>query len=210
MLLYTCKTAPSPRRTRIFIAEKGVDISMQEVDLRSGEHFSDSFRSKNPYATVPTLELDDGTCIAESDAIGAYLEAVYPDPPLFGRDAKERGLVAMWNRRVEMDGYLAVAESFRNRVSAFKDRALPGKHKVPQIEALVERGAQRYRDFLSDLDERLGESEFVGGDAFSVADITAMVTVDFAGMAIKIEPNESMTNIARWYQAVSSRPSAKA
>lgn len=210
MLLYTCKTAPSPRRARMFIAEKGIDVPMQEIDLRAGEHFSDAFRAKNPYATVPTLELDDGTCISESDAICAYFEALYPDPPLMGADPKERGLVAMWNRRVEFDGYLAVAEGFRNRVSAFKDRAMPGRHKVPQIEALAERGAQRYRDFLRDLDERLGESEFVAGDRFSVADITAFVTVEFAKGALKVEPEAEQANIARWHAAVSSRPSAQA
>lgn len=210
MLLYTCKTAPSPRRARMFIAEKGIEVPMQEIDLRSGEHFSEEFRSKNPYATVPTLELDDGTCISESDAVCTYFEALYPDPPLMGADPKERALVAMWNRRVEFDGYLAVAEGFRNRVSAFKDRAMPGRHKVPQIEALGERGAQRYRDFLKDLDERLGESEFVAGDSFSVADITAFVTVEFAKGALKIEPEPDQANIARWHAAVSSRPSAQA
>jgi glutathione S-transferase len=116
----------------------------------------------------------------------------------------------MWNRRVEFDGYLAVAEGFRNRVPAFADRAMPGRHKVPQVEALAERGAQRYRDFLEDLDERLAESEYVAGDTFSVADITAFVTIEFARGALKIEPQADQTNIARWHQAVSSRPSAEA
>ena len=116
----------------------------------------------------------------------------------------------MWNRRVEFDGYLAVAEGFRNKVSAFKDRAMPGKHPVPQVEALADRGAQRYRDFLEDLDQRLGESEFVAGDSFSLADITAFVTVEFAKGALKIEPGADQANIARWHAAVSSRPSAQA
>ncbi|MBA1148414.1 glutathione S-transferase [Ectothiorhodospiraceae bacterium WFHF3C12] len=210
MLLYTCKTAPSPRRARMFIAEKGIEVPMQEIDLRSGEHFSDDFRRKNPYATVPTLELDDGTCISESDAICTYFEALQPEPALMGTDPKSRALVSMWNRRVEFDGYLAVAEGFRNKVSAFKDRAMPGKHPVPQVEALADRGAQRYRDFLEDLDQRLGESEFVAGDSFSLADITAFVTVEFAKGALKIEPGADQANIARWHAAVSSRPSAQA
>lgn len=210
MLLYTCKTAPSPRRARMFIAEKGIEVPMQEIDLRAGEHFSEEFRRKNPCATVPTLELDDGTCIAESDAICTYFEALHPEPALMGDDPKSRALVAMWNRRVEFDGYLAVAEGFRNRTAAFKDRALPGRHPVPQVEALAERGAQRYRDFLMDLDERLGESEYVAGDRFSLADITAFVTVEFAKGALKIEPEPSQTNVARWHAAVSSRPSAEA
>jgi len=210
MLLYTCRTAPSPRRARMYLAEKGIEVPMQEIDLRSGEHFSEAFRRRNPYATVPTLELDDGTCITESDAICTYFEALHPDPPLMGSDPKSKALVTMWNRRVEFDGYLAVAEGFRNRVPAFADRAMPGRHKVPQVEALAERGAQRYRDFLEDLDERLAESEYVAGDTFSVADITAFVTIEFARGALKIEPQADQTNIARWHQAVSSRPSAEA
>ena len=210
MLLYTCRTAPSPRRARMYLAEKGIEVPMQEIDLRSGEHFSEAFRRRNPYATVPTLELDDGTCITESDAICTYFEALHPDPPLMGSDPKSKALVTMWNRRVEFDGYLAVAEGFRNRVPAFQDRAMPGRHKVPQVEALVERGAQRYRCFLEDLDERLAESEYVAGDTFSIADITAFVAIEFAKGALKIEPEAEQGNIARWHDAMSGRPSAKA
>ena len=210
MLLYTCRTAPSPRRVRMFLAEKGIEVPMQEVDLRGGEHLSEAFRRRNPCATVPTLELDDGTCISESDAICTYFEALHPDPPLMGRDPASRALVTMWNRRMEFDGFLAVAEGFRNRVPGFKDRALPGRHRVPQIDALVERGAQRYRDFLDDLDERLGESEYVAGDAFSLADITAFVTVEFAPGALRIEPGPEQTRVARWREAMRNRPSAEA
>ncbi len=209
MLLYTCKTAPSPRRTRMFISEKGVDVPMQEIDLGSGEHFSEAFRRKNPDATVPALELDDGTCISESDAICTYFEALYPDPPLMGSDAKSRALVSMWNRRMEFDGFLAVVEGFRNRAPGFTDRAVPGRHKVPQVEALAERGAQRYRAFLEYLDERFGESAYVAGDTFSVADITAFVTIEFAKRALKIQPDSDHKRIARWYEAVSTRPSAR-
>lgn len=210
MLLYTCKTAPSPRRVRMFISEKGIDVPMQEVDLRSGEHFSADHRRRNPYATVPVLELDDGTCISESDAICTYFEALYPDPPLMGSDPKSKALVKMWDRRVEFDGYLSVAEGFRNRVPGFRDRAVPSRHKVPQIEALAERGVQRYRDFLKDLDERLGQSEYVALDTFSVPDITAFVTIEFARRALKIAPEADQANIARWHAAVTRRPSVQA
>ncbi len=153
---------------------------MQAIDLRSGEHCSQAFRRKNPDATVPTLELDDGTCISESDAICTYFEALYPDPPLMGPDAKSRALVSMWNRRMELGGSPAVAKGFRKRTAGFRDRAVPGRHKVAQVEAPGERGAQRYRGSLEDLNERLGASACVAGDTFSVADITAFVTVEFA------------------------------
>lgn len=210
MLLYTCEPAPSPRRVRMFLAEKGIEVPMQEVDLRAGEHLSESFLRRNPWATVPMLELDDGTCISEIDAICTYFEALQPDPPLMGTDARSRALVAMWSRRVEFDGFLAVAEGFRNRVPGFQDRALPGRRNVPQIEALAERGAQRYRDFLVDLDERLCESTHVAGEAFTIADITAFVTIEFARRALKIEPAAEQTHTARWHDAVSARPSAGA
>lgn len=210
MLLYTYKTAPSPRRVRMFLSEKGIEVPMQEIDLRSGEHLSEPYRRRNPRATVPTLELDDGTCISESEAICTYFEALHPEPPLMGSDAESKALVTMWNRRVEFDGFLAVAEGFRNRVPGLQDRAIPTGHKVPQVEALAERGAQRYRDFLVDLDERLGDSEYVAGNDFSVADITAFVTIEFARGALKIEPAPDQANIARWHQAVGSRPSSRA
>lgn len=210
MLLYTSNTAPSPRRVRMFISEKGIDVPMQEVDLRSGEHFSAAYLRRNPCATVPVLELDDGTCISESEAICSYFEALYPDPPLMGSDPKSKALVKMWDRRVEFDGYLSVVEGFRNRAPGLKDRAVPSRHKVPQIEALAERGAQRYRDFLKDLDERLGQSGYVALDTFSVTDITAFVTIEFARRALKITPEADQENIARWHAALSRRRSVQA
>jgi len=210
MLLYTCETAPSPRRVRMFLSEKGIEVPMQEIDLRSGEHLSEMYRRKSPQATVPMLEFDDGTCISESDAICTYFEALHPDPPLMGSDPRSKALVTMWNRRMECDGFQAVAEGFRNRVPGLRDRAIPSRHKVPQIEGLAERGAQRYRDFLVDLDARLEESEFMAGEIFSVADITAFVTIEFARRALKIDPDADQVNIARWHEAVGNRPSVRA
>ncbi|MDZ7811544.1 MAG: glutathione S-transferase [Arhodomonas sp.] len=125
MLLYTCQTAPSPRRVRVFFAEKGLEVPMQEVDLRGGEHFSEAFRCKNPYGTVPVLELDDGTCIGDSEAICTYFEALHPEPTLMGADARARAVIHAADRWVELDGYLAVMEAFRNKLPGFKDRALP-------------------------------------------------------------------------------------
>lgn len=210
MKFYDCAGAPSPRRVRIFMAEKGLDIATQQVDLRAGEQFSDEFRALNPGCTVPVLELDDGTAIHEAEAISRYLEAAYPEPPLMGVTPLEQAQVAMWEHHMEHDGFLAVAEAFRNHSPGFKGRALPGSHPVEQIEALVERGRQRYRNFLADLDARLAQSEFIAGPAFTLADITALVTVDFAARAIKIDVAPEHAHVRRWHQAVSARDSAQA
>ena len=210
MKFYDCAGAPSPRRVRIFLAEKGLDIAAQQVDLRAGEQFSDEFRALNPGCTVPVLELDDGTAIHEAEAINRYLEAAYPQPALMGVTPLEQAQVAMWEHHMEHDGFLAVAEAFRNQAPGFKGRALPGSHPVEQIEALVERGRQRYRNFLADLDARLAQSEFIAGPAFTLADITALVTVDFAARAIKIDIPSEHAHVRRWHQAVSARDSAKA
>lgn len=209
-VLYSAPGAPSPRRARIFLAEKGIEVPVQNVDLRNGEQFADEFRRRNRCCTVPVLELDDGTCIAESDAICLYFETLHPEPALMGTDARSRALVRSWDRWAEMDGYLAVAEGFRNSFPGFKDRAVPGPHPVAQIEALADRGVQRYRYFLEDLDARLAETPYVALETFSVADITAMVTVDFARRALEIEPGDNLTHLHRWYAEVSARPSAQA
>lgn len=210
MKFYDCTTAPSPRRVRIFMAEKGIEVPTHQVDLRAAEQFSPEFRRHNPHCTVPALELDDGTSIHEATAVCRYFEAAYPDPPLMGVGPADQAAVAMWDHHMEQDGYLAVAEAFRNQASGFKGRALPGKHPIEQIPALVERGRERYRAFLEDLEERLKQSEFIAGPGFSVADITALVTVDFAARAIKIEVPEDYTSLRRWHEAVSARESAQA
>ncbi|WP_018719532.1 glutathione S-transferase family protein [Arhodomonas aquaeolei] len=208
--LHTYHGAPSPRRVHIYLAEKGLDVAMQEVDLRAGEQLGDDFLRVNPQGTVPVLELDDGTCIGDSNAICAYFEALHPEPSLTGTDARSQGVIRAWDRWVEFEGYFAVMEAFRNRLPGFRDHALPGPHPVPQIEALVERGTQRYRNFLADLDARLAERPFVAGDAFSIADITALVTVDFAARALEIPPDDTLPHVRQWHERVSARPSASA
>lgn len=210
MKFYDCATAPSPRRVRMFLAEKGIEVPTEQVDLRAAEQFAPEFRNLNPYCTVPALELDDGTCIHEVVAVCRYFEAAYPDPPLMGRDPADQALVTMWDHHMEHDGYLAVAEAFRNQASGFKGRALPGNHPVEQIPALVDRGRARYRDFLGDLEMRLTQSEFVAGPRFTVADITALVTIDFAARAIKIDVPEDHANLRRWRETVNARDSARA
>ena len=209
MKFYDCVTAPSPRRVRIFAAEKGIELPTVQVDLRSGEHFGEAFRAVNPTCTVPVLELDDGTCIYESVAVCRYLEAAYPEPPLMGNDPAEQGVVAMWDHRIEFEGFLAAAEMFRNTSRGMKDHALAGPDPVAQIPELAERGRLRVGRFFDTLDGQLDGREFVTGTGYTVADITALVAVDFINR-LKVDIPDSCANVRRWHEAVSARPSANA
>ena len=209
MKLYDNSTAPSPRRVRIFLAEKGFEIERVEVDLRNGEHMKPEFQKITARQVVPVLELDDGTLITESAAICRYVEEIQPDPPLMGVDAKDKAMVAMWDRYMEFDGYMAASEALRNWARGFKGRALTGSVPVEQIPELAERGRARVERFFDDLETRLGESEFIAGPRYTIADITALCTVDFAGW-MKLYLPETHTNARRWHDAVSSRPSASA
>jgi glutathione S-transferase len=209
MRFYDCAPAPSPRRVRIFMAEKGISPETIQVDLRAGAHLTAEFRKLNPWCTLPVLELDDGTTISEAIAVCRYLEAAFPEPPLMGRTPAEQGVIAMWEHRCEIDGFLAAAEAFRNATPGMKSRALPGAENYEQIPALAERGRKRIAAFFSWLDARLAESPFVAGPSYSVADITALVSVDFAGW-LKLRLPEGCVHAKRWYEEVSARPSAGA
>jgi glutathione S-transferase len=209
MKLYDCTPAPNPRRVRIFLAEKGIVVPTIQIDLRANEQFSPAFRAVNPDCTVPVLELDDGTRIADVMAICVYFETLRPEPPLMGVGAQDRANVTAWQRRVERDGFFAVAEAFRNATPAFKGRALPGVDDYEQIPALVERGRARVAKFFRVLDACLADREFVAGKQYSIADITALVAVDFARW-IKLAVPDECSHLRRWYGAVSARPSAKA
>jgi len=204
---YDCRTAPSPRRVRIFIAEKGADIETVQVDLGSGEQFSEAFRKINPDCVVPVLELDDGTILTEVVAICDYLESQFPEPPLLGSTPIERASVLMWNAKVEQLGLWAMAEAFRNSVKGLSNQAVTGPDSYPQIPELAERGRQRVARFFERLDDELAEREFLAGSFYSMADISALVVVDFAAW-IKIAVPEEAVNLKRWYGAVASRPSA--
>lgn len=209
MKFYDCKTAPSPRRVRIFLAEKGIELETVQVDLGSGEQFSAAFRKINPDCVVPVLELDNGHYISEVVAICHYLEELYPEPTLFGSTPEERATVMMWNAKVEQLGLWAVAEAFRNSVKALTNNALPGPDNYLQIPELAERGRKRVGQFFNRLDGQLADNEFIIGDLYSVADISALAAVDFAAW-IKIKVPASATNLARWHAQVSKRPSAAA
>jgi len=209
MKFYDCKTAPSPRRVRIFLAEKGIDVETIQVDLGKGDQFSDEFRKVNPDCVVPVLELDDGSHLSEVLAICQYLEEMYPEPALMGSTAEERARVTMWNAKAEQQGLWAMAEAFRNAAKGLQGRAIPGPDAYPQIPELAERGRARVLQFFHRLDEQLADNRFLAGDSFSMADITAMVFVDFAGW-IKIEVPGEAKNVATWHVEVSKRPSAAA
>src|SRR6476646_5534596 len=155
MKFYDCTTAPSPRRVRIFLAEKGVSIPTVQVDLRNGEQFSDAFRAVNPDCTVPALQLDDGTVIGDAIAICQYLEELHPAPALIGTSPQERAVVTALNRQIERDGFYAAMDAFRNAARGLKGRALPGPHDYDQIPELAARGRSRLVHFLNDMDARL-------------------------------------------------------
>ena len=208
MKFYDCVTAPSPRRVRIFIAEKGIDVPTVQVDLRGGEQLGPEFRRLNPDCTVPVLELDDGTVLTEIFAICQYLEELNPEPQLMGADSRERALVTMWNAKIELHGLAAIAEMFRNKAKGFKGRALTGAAEFEQIPKLVERGQARSLLFLDRLDTRLADSEFIAGDNFTLADITAFVATEFAGM-LRLEIG-GRQHLQRWHQCVAARPASSA
>jgi glutathione S-transferase len=209
MKLYDFKRAPNPRRVRMVLAEKGLDIETIQVDLGAKAQFEEPFRSINPRCTVPALELDDGSVLSENASIVRYIEELYPDPPLLGVDAKDKALVAEWTARVEWEGLLGVAEALRNTSSFFENAAITGQTPYQQIPQLAERGLHRAQAFFSTLDDRLSQVPYLAGDTFSVADIIGFVFVDFS-RAIKIKPSDELTHLANWREAIGARPSASA
>lgn len=204
--LYDCATAPSPRRARILLAEKGVPHESVQVDLRSGEQFGDAYRRINPQCTVPALRTEEGQLLTDNAAITAYIEARHPEPPLLGRTPLEKAEIASWNWRAEFEGLQAVAEALRNGSPAMANRALPGPRDYAQIPELAQRGLARVQDFFATLEERLAGRDFVAGGGFSVADITAVVVVDFARV-VKVKIGEHHPNLQRWRAAMGARPS---
>lgn len=207
MLFYDCSTAPSPRRARMFIAEKGLEIETRDISIAAGEQLSDSFRAVNPRATLPVLVTPKETVLSENIAIAAYLEAAFPEPPLMGRDADEKALVLMWNAIAEQQGGMSIAEAFRNSNPHMKGRAIPGPNNYEQIPELAERGRQKLAVFFDTLEDRLQDSPFIATDHLTFADITTYVFVDFARV-IKTSIPDGNTATRAWFDAIKSRPSA--
>jgi len=208
--LYQSNASPNSRRVRILLAEKGVCVTQIPVDLGAKEQFSPAYAAINPRQVVPTLLLADGTAIGEVPAIMRYLDEAYPQRPLLGATAKEKAIIQMWERRMELEGFAAVMETVRNKAVSLKDRAIAGPHDYEQIPALVDRGRRRVADFYADLEARLRESRFVAHDQFSAADITAMVTIDFATKALELPIPAENKATHLWYDAVAARPSSAA
>jgi glutathione S-transferase len=204
--LYDCATAPSPRRARILLAEKGVAHDTVQIDLRAGEQLGEAYRRINPQCTVPALRTDEGVVLTDNAGIAAWLEARFPEPPLMGTGALEKAEIASWQWRIEFEGLLAIAECLRNGSPGMANRALPGPVDYPQIPELAQRGLARVQNFFTLLDERLRGRDFVAADQFSMADITAVVAVDFARI-VKVRPGEQHPELLRWRAAMALRPS---
>ncbi len=205
MIFYDCATAPSPRRARILLAEKGVSCETVQIDLRTSEQMGETYRAINPQCTVPALKTQEGAVLADNAAIAAYLEAAFPNPPMLGVTALDKAHIASLNWRMEFEGLLAIAEALRNSSPAMAGRALPGPMNYAQITELAARGLQRVQHFLDMLDAHLTGREFIAADQLSIADITAVVAVDFARV-VRVKPSDQHTNLLRWRAALALRP----
>lgn len=201
MKLYTFEAAPNPRRVHLFLQYKGIELEQEIVNIRNQEQFSDHFKGLNPGCTVPVLELEKGEVLIDAVSICLYLESLYPDKPVFGRNALEQAAIIGWDHRIFVEGFTAVAEMLRNQNAAFKHRALPGLLDIEQIPELVERGRGRLHDFFKRLDKHLSGREFIVGNAISFADMDALVVCDFAGWVHEKIPAEA-ENLPNWYQRV--------
>jgi len=207
--LYDFNGAPSPRRAKMFLVEKGLEFENIQIDIRKNEQMSEAYRKINPRCTVPALVTEEGETLTENAEISTYLEARYPEKPLLGTTPLEKAQIAKWNWRAEFDGLTAGAEALRNSSPHMKDRALPGPRNVKQIPDLAVRGQQRIAWFFEDIDAHLKDNAFIAGDNYSVADITATVMVDFARW-IKAYPLESQTSLLAWHERMKMRPSYSA
>ncbi|MGO4332919.1 glutathione S-transferase family protein [Cupriavidus sp. 2TAF22] len=210
MKLYHANGSPNSRRVRMLIAEKGLEVELVPVDLGTREQLSEAYRAINPRGVVPALVLDDGTVIGEASTIMRYLDDAHALPSLYGTTAVDKAVVAMWERRMEIEGFAAVMEGVRNAAAGLKGRAISGPHGYDQIPALVERSKQRVANFYDDIEAQLDRAAFVAGDLFSAADITALAAVDFATKALAMPVPETHVAVKRWHEIVSARPSATA
>jgi glutathione S-transferase len=203
MKIYDFALAPNPRRLRIFVAEKGLKIPIEQVDIFTGQNRTPQMLAKNPAGGLPVMELDDGTHLAESVAICRYLESLHPEPNMMGKNSREQAEIEMWNRRVELGLFSAAGRAFQHTNELFKAR-------LKQFPEYGETQREAVTQQLQWLDAQIGNKPFIAGDRFTIADITAEVAVDFAAQAAGVTADPALKNLGRWYKSVSSRPSAKA
>ncbi|MBL4768569.1 MAG: glutathione S-transferase [Rhodobacteraceae bacterium] len=207
MLFYDCSTAPSPRRARMFIAEKGINVETCDISIAKSEQLLPSFLAVNPRATLPVLVTDNGTVLTENIAIAGYLEAMFPELPLMGTTADEKATVLMWNAICEQQGLLPVSEVLRNSNPRMKGRALTGPVNFDQIPELAKRGRHRIDLFYDAIEKQLSDSKYLALDHLTLADITAYVVIDFMRVVKMLIPEENTATRA-WFDAIKVRPSA--
>ena len=203
MNLYDLPASPNTRRVRIFIAEKNIEIEMVPIDMMSGENKTEEYLAKNPLGRMPLLELDDGTCIAESIAICRYLENEFADPPLFGTTSLDKAMIEMWQRRMEFQFLNPMIDILRNTHEMWKDRIV----QIPQVAEIASEGVKEQMVWL---DQELEEKEYIAGGGYSVADITAQCAFVMGKAAVGIRIPENLSNLSDWWSRVTSRPSARA
>src|ERR1700722_15100048 len=203
MKIYDFAFAPNPRRLRIFVAEKGLKIPMEQVDLATGKNRTPEMLAKNPAGGLPFVELGDGTHLAESVAICRYLESLHPEPNMVGKNSREYADIEMWNRRIERGLFAAASRAFQHTSELFKER-------LKQFPEYGETQREAVTQQLQWLDAQIGKKPFIASDRFTIADITAEVAVDFAAQFAGVAMDPSLKNLTRWHQSVSGRPSAKA
>jgi len=203
MKIYNHPLAPNPRRLRVFVAEKGLKIPYQDIDILSGENRKPEFLAKNPAGGIPVLELDDGTYLAESVAICRYLEGLHPEPNLMGKNLREQADIEMWQRRVELNLFAPVGRAFQHTSALFAGRL----NQIKEYGASQQAVANQQMEWL---DAQIGSRPFIAGDRYTIADITALVAVDFGTQMAGLSVNPALKNLTRWHTSVSSRPSAKA
>ena len=203
MKLYDLPASPNTRRVRIFIAEKNLEIEMIPIDMMSGENKTEEYLAKNPLGRMPLLELDDGTCIAESIAICRYLENEFPDPPLFGTTSLEKAMIEMWQRRMEFQFLNPMIDIFRNTHEMWKDRIV----QIPQVAEIASEGVKEQMVWL---DQELEGKEYIAGGGYSVADITAQCAFVMGKAAVGIRIPEDLSSLSDWWSRVTSRPTARA
>ncbi|MDP3160071.1 MAG: glutathione S-transferase family protein [Reyranella sp.] len=206
MKLYDFGPAANAQRVRVFVAEKGIKVPTQQLNVREDEQFAEPFTSMNPFHCVPFLELDNGTVIAESMSICRYLEEMHPEPALFGRTAEERAVIDMWLRRFELDGFIPMLHAVRNHVPMFAGRVVPGtRTDLPQLPAMVTRGKEMMEIFLRRIEPHMARNDFVAGPRFTIADITGFFTVRMT-KTLEMDISSSCPSVAAWFAKVSARP----